>query len=110
MGAIMTRAPLPSNSCDHHGIDSGGTDYYGTSNLGAQPTESDAMTLPTVQITATSSEFQSSVDDLQATTYCPITHSSLAHPRADLRFSNHVSITFIKDVNFCPTCGASLRP
>jgi hypothetical protein len=68
------------------------------------------MTLPTVQITATSSKFQSHLDDLRAAAYCPITHSSLAHPRANLQFTNHVSITFIKDVNYCPTCGAPLTP
>ena len=39
---------------------------------------------------------------------CPITHSSLAHPRAYLQFTNHVSYTFIKGVNFCPTCGEKL--
>jgi len=39
---------------------------------------------------------------------CPITHSSLVHPRANLQFTNHLSITFIKDVNYCPTCGEKL--
>jgi hypothetical protein len=39
---------------------------------------------------------------------CPITHSSLAHPRANLQFTNHISITFIKDVLYCPTCGERL--
>ena len=58
------------------------------------------MSLPPVQIVADVSEFRA-----QVSTYCPITHSSLAHPRANLQFTNHVSITFIKDVNYCPTCG-----
>ena len=39
---------------------------------------------------------------------CPITHSSLVHPRANLQFTNHLSITFIKDVRYCPTCGEKL--
>ena len=39
---------------------------------------------------------------------CPITHSSLAHRRANLQFTNSISITFIKDVNYCPTCGEKL--
>jgi len=32
MRATVIPAPLPPNPCDHYGIDSGGTDYYGTSN------------------------------------------------------------------------------
>ena len=39
---------------------------------------------------------------------CPITHSSLAHSLANLQFINHLSITFIRDVNYCPTCGEKL--
>jgi hypothetical protein len=61
------------------------------------------MSLPPVQIVADVSAF---ID--QVSTYCPITHSSLAHPRANLQFTNHVSITFIKDVNYCPTCGKKI--
>ena len=61
------------------------------------------MSLPPVQIVADGSEFIA-----QISTYCPITHSSLAHPRANLQFINHVSITFIKDVNYCPTCGKAI--
>ena len=48
--------------------------------------------------------------DNSAASYCPITHSSLAHPRANLQFTNHVSITFIRDVRFCPSCGEKLLP
>ena len=30
--ASATSDLLPEYACDHHGVDSGGTDYYGTSN------------------------------------------------------------------------------
>ena len=42
-GCIWCKKPVPKRQdlaerCDHHGVDSGGTDYYGTSN---PPQESD---------------------------------------------------------------------
>ena len=32
ISASATSDTLPENECDHYGVDSGGTDYYGTSN------------------------------------------------------------------------------
>ena len=32
ISASSSSDTLPESECDHHGVDSGGTDYYGTSN------------------------------------------------------------------------------
>ena len=62
-----------------------------------------------INVTADTTAYRQAAEEA-LTTFCPITHSSLAHTRANLQFTNHVSITFIRDVRFCPSCGEKLLP